>query len=300
MKQWLTPFFAALLCVLFVLGASAKAEEVSPILPTETPVADWVFAGIVNTEHDEQDGYFFQLQRNGQHFHVVAAIFNEQSPTPIFYATYSADIKEENSTSWQVGHAFLTFNPINESWIFGVKNSDKQGFNFKVDMLRHPDDKLPVEVLRQGMALLVTQTGRLNGHVSLTPASEETFVTAKHTWFRHVWLSEAQPKPHQLNSLLCQFYNHSALYFINLPEEDANQAFVAGLYDAKGLSVPMSQFINLRPDESKKTWKISMLSPKLTFVLTNRLADTSTVAGFVQTEKGPGFCWLSQDTLAPR
>src|SRR5690349_218218 len=127
--------------------------------------ADWVFSGMVTNESGEHYNYYFQIQRNDRKFHAVATLIDSQTKNVLLYEENTTLIEHFDGNNWQVGSLFLQFNPINNSWVFGVKTKDKKGFNFKVDMLKQAENTPTIQDLRSGIELLINQTGRLNGHL---------------------------------------------------------------------------------------------------------------------------------------
>ncbi|AHE67733.1 hypothetical protein [Legionella oakridgensis] len=279
--------------------STTTVEEAEPksMLPTETVYANWIFSGMATNENGGHYGYFFQVQRNNNTFHALSAVFDSESKRILLFDESSATIHEPKTSSWQIGRAFLSFNPINESWIFGFKIKNKEGFNFKVDMLSHPENTPVIQDLRSGMELLVSQTGRLNGHLQIGEEEKEQFVTAKNAWYRHVWLTKDQETSHPFSSLLCRFNDGSGLYSVNVPEEDAFRGAVAGLCDAQGASRVISQFIDIKKDKKEDVWHIRIPSPALHLVLSETINQNSVVAGFISKGEKTGFCLLSKDKL---
>lgn len=287
--------------VFFLLVPLAHAvddEFLNQFLPTNSSDASWVFSGVVLSESGEKYGYFFQMHREGNQFHAMAALLDEQSQSLILLDESKAIIHDNYlSYNWHVGDAFLRFNPINDSWIFGLKNKDKKGFNFKVDMSKE-DDKLPVsQQLRDGVELLVSQTSRLNGHVNIGDGRSDQFVTAKSAWFRQIWLSAKQEKTHPFTGVLCQFNDGSGFYSANMTEKDAIRGAVAGWHDGEGGASVMSQFIHIQ-QSPQGPWHINVPSPNLHLILSKFIQQDSVVAaGFVDEGKAPGFCMVSKEVV---
>lgn len=283
-------------CAILTANSIHAAEETvqSGFLPTESIHANWVFSGVVTNENGDNYGYFFQMQREDAQFHVISALFDGQSKTVLLLDESEATIHNPAVNNWHVGRAFLRFNPINNSWIFGLQPQDKKGFNFKVDM---QSENTPItQDLRQGLALLVSQTSHLNGHIQTGDDSKEQFVTAKNAWFRQVWLTEHQERSHPFTGVLCRFNDGSGFYSVNMNEADALRGAVAGWCDGQGTSAMMSQFINVKqaPDGP---WHIRVTSPSLHLILSDFIKQNSVVAGFVAQGTNPGFCMLSKEKL---
>lgn len=288
-----------IICVLCILGSSwLHAETIvdaSHFLPTDSKEARWVFSGVVANEKGEQYGYFFQMTREGTIFHSQAAIFDVQTKTPIMQDESAGEVVEDSSNRWHVGHAFLHFNPINDSWVFGVQQANKAGFNFRVDMLK-PAEPLPVgQGLRPGIDVLVSQAHALNGHIYGADGTE-TFVTAKHAWFRQMAITTATAAPHAVKGILCRFNDDSAFYSVNLPEADAIRGAIAGRFDADGVSTPMSQFIHVAASSDGR-WTIHIPSPQERVIISAFLKQSSMISGVAELGDRTGFCLLSEDSV---
>lgn len=262
--------------------------------------AYWVFSGIVTNESGERYNYYFQMQRKDNKLHAVATLIDGQNKEILLFEENNAVIKQPESGNWQAGRAFMQFNPINNSWVFGVKAKAKIGFNFKVDMLRQTVTVPPTQDLRSGVQLLVNQTGRLNGHLQTGALAKEQFVTAPKAWFKQMWVSKPQNSTHPLTGVLCQFNDGSGFYAVNLQESDALRGAVAGWRDIAGVPMSMSQFVSIKNTEEGQ-WRIQIPSPKIRLALKDALAKGSEhhqlIAG--QTDAlMPGFCTISKDEVA--
>lgn len=287
---------------------SGHAEEstvaaINTFSPTDAQQASWVFSGIVTSESGEDYGYFFQLERNHSRFRANVALMDQARKTVLFQENSDVMIEDAPPFDWHVGHSFLRFNPVNDSWIFGVKRKDNLGFNFKVDMLKQfevtPSRR---HHLRPGVMMMVSRTSELNGHVLTGASDSEQFVTTKESWFRQIWQDTPDSQPHDLSSVLCQFNDGSRLYSANLQEPDAQSGAIAGWYNPEGNRQAMSQFLQVYQDKGD-TWHIKSQSPHLDLALKNVLAQQSVVAGFVDGMKHQGFCMLNRkgpDQSEPR
>lgn len=287
---------------LSLVAACLYAAEPEPVLsqdflPTKAIHANWVFSGLVTSEQGEQFGYFFEMQRDDNQFHVKAALFDSQTKAPIVIEDESAVISDASANNWHVGRAFLRFNSVNDSWVFGLKTNDKKGFNFKVDMLTSPGVVPMTQTLRPGVEFMVNQTNRLNGHLWTSTDNQETFVTAKNAWFRQVWLTNTQETRHSFTGVLCRFDNGSGFYSVNMQAPDAVHGAVAGWSDDKGLSTPISQFIHVKQESSDASWHIRIASPNLHLIFSDLIKQDTVVAGFMTQGKHTGFCMLSKDKI---
>lgn len=307
MKVELRKLFA---CFAFLtIGYVNAMEAVEPAKPeiekTENTIsfnalqAYWVFSGIVTNESGERYHYYFQMQRKGDKLHALATLIDSQNKEVLLFEGNSPEKKQAESGNWQVGRAFMQFNPINNSWVFGVKSKAKVGFNFKVDMLRQTPSTPSSQDLRTGVQLLVNQTGRLNGHLQTGIATKEQFVTAPKAWFKQVWVNKPQDATHPLTGILCQFNDGSGFYAVNLQEADALRGAVAGWRDIQGTAASMSQFVSIK-EKGEGSWHIRVPSPKISLSLENALAKENgshqLIAGLA---KGlmPGFCTITKDEV---
>lgn len=264
--------------------------------------ADWTFSGIVTNENGERYHYFFQIQRNNTRFHGLATVIDGQTKAVLIYEEGSTLIEQPELTHWQVGNMFLRFNPINNSWVFGVKNKGQKGFNFKVDLFGLTDkQRSRPQDLRSGIELLISQTGHLNGHLQIdeTGHNQEQFVTAKKAWFRQIWVDKPQVIKHPLTSILCEFNNGSAFYSVTIPEADALRGSIASWRDEQGNPVVMSQFVTIH-EEKNAIWQIHIPSPKVVLSLSNALDNINETHQLIigpVTGLMPGFCAVSQEEI---
>jgi hypothetical protein len=282
----------ALACSRLVFAQEPSSIEKPKFHPVDSLQASWVFSGIVTSESGDDYGYFFQLERDKTHFHVNVALMDQNSKKVLFHDESDAEIENAPPYDWHVGRSFLRFNPINDSWIFGVKPKDNLGFNFKVDMLKQFETPPAYHHLRTGVTMMVSRTSELNGHVSTGDSDTEQFVTTKEAWFRQIWQDENDTKVHPLTSVLCQFNDGSRFYSVNLHEPDAQSGAIAGWYNADGVPQSTSQFIQV--SHSKKGgWHIQSPNPRLDLVIPGSPDNASVVAGFVGGTTHPGFCMLN-------
>lgn len=289
-------FWLVIVCFLvfnpFAFATHETETEKTKFSPVNALQVMWVFSGIVTSETGENYGYFFQLKREDKHFHATVALMEEESKKVLFHEESDAVIDELAPYDWHVGRAFLKFNTINDSWIFGVKSKNKLGFNFKVDMLKQFEKPPNFHHLSSGVTMLVSQTSELNGHVLLGEDRDEQFVRADDAWFRQIWQDDSDSQIHALTSVLCQFNNGSSFYSVNLHEPDAQSGAIAGWYDPQGVPQAMSQFIQVSQAKDE-AWHIQSRSPHLDLVLSAAMQQNAVVAGFVDGTKHPGFCMLN-------
>jgi len=284
--------------VLTLLQSVAFAEEVPdpPFVPTDSSHANWLFSGLLTNENGDQYGYFFQVERAGNHVHATSALLDGQSKQLIVFEDTETEVKDPSVLNWKMGRMFMRFNPITESWIFGLKANGNAGFNLKADMLSRLRTQ-PIEDLRKGIDLIVGQTSRVNGHIYPSEDAKEEFVTAAHNWFRQVWQSEAQDKYHPFSGVLCQNSEGDSFYSVNMRESDAHRGAVTGAYNAKGQAQNISQFVSVKLGDDN-LWHIRVPSPKQAISFTNLLKDASVVGGFSKQNDSLTFCIITRDSLA--
>ncbi|MFY7697986.1 MAG: hypothetical protein ACOVQX_04095 [Legionella sp.] len=284
------------LSVMIYLSSICYGEDLilPAFLPTDAKHANWSFSGLVTNESGDLYSYFFEMQRDGQQYQIYSALFDGQTKKPIFIEQDSAIIEQPNVYNWRVGRAFLRFNPINDSWIFGLTTADKKGFNFKVDMLNQSTSNYQVQKITSNISFFITQTSHLNGHIYINSDKSEQFVMANQAWFRQVWQIRSQQNLHPVTGLFCRFDDGHGFYSMNILEESALQGAVTGACDMQGNSIAISQFINVT-DLKNSNWHIDVTSPSHHLLLENLLDNPSLVAGFVSEKGHDGFCLLSND-----
>lgn len=288
--------FGTLFFVSTVLFATETQRVKSEPQPADSTIGSWTFSGMVNNESGDKYGYFFEVQRQGIDFHAKAALIDGQSNKLVFFYEGNEKIDRADSLDWHVGRSFMRYNPINNSWIFGVKAQDKKGFNFKVDMLKQVNHDSETLVLRPGVKLQALQTSQLNGHVQVD--DKEEFVTGNKAWFGKLVLSADQKNSHDISATFCRLSDNNGFYSANLKEKDATSAAVAGWLDPAGNRVKMSQFVSIKSlDKDQCVLQVGL--PKLSLKLLNTLkADNiaHTIAGFSQGGKD-AFCFVTEQSF---
>ncbi|QDQ40661.1 hypothetical protein E3226_009780 [Legionella geestiana] len=265
--------------------------------------ASVLFSGLVTSEDGERYGYYFRMRRNLGRFWATALVVRAKNNKVILFEDAEAILEDGSKASWRVGRAFVRYNPINDSWIFGVKPEGRAGFNFRVDMLKPGTNTRETHALHKGITLEITQTSRVNGHLQTTDG--EVFVTAPHAWFRQVVLKEQMALDSTLMGLFCRFSDGSGFYAARLPEKSALRGAVAGWRDASGQSQEMSQFVQVHKGEDG-VWKVMLSAPKRELSFVNALLpppesgfvrQPELVAGFFDYQNTTGFCAFSEDFI---
>lgn len=286
------------LCRAAPIMETSQVDSNGFFFPISAPQASFVFSGMVNNENGEFYTYFFQIQRQEQMFHAKVALFDAQHQQPIFKEESHAQIEHPDDYDWKIGRAFLRFNAINDSWVFGLLDAHHQGgFNFKVDMLNQREHHKVTRYSRHGISFIVMQTGALDGHVQLSP-DETQFVMSKTTWFRQIWLTQPaiSVESHQLDGLLCRFQDGRGLYSIRLSAASVTRGAVSGLLSEEGQPSAISQFIHVeeKPDHA---WLVRVPSPAMQLQISPSLQENAMIAGFMMDKEHPGFCLLSRDEM---
>lgn len=281
------------------LFAAPEAEVDATLKPLEPSVGSWTFSGTVTNENGERFGYFFQVQRQGIDFHTKTALIDAQQNKLVLFYEADDKIKDTTELNWHIGKSFVRYNPINDSWVFGVKTENKKGFNFKVDMLKGLNNDHDTIALRPGVELQAFQTSQLNGHMDLGDGGNEQFVTAKKAWFGKLWMSKEQRDSHEISTTFCGLNNDNGFFSANLKEADATTAAIAGWRDPGGNKVKMSQFVSLKSvDDNQCLLNVSL--PKLSLKLYNTLNvgdnKTRSVAGFSKSGQ-KGFCVVTAQSF---
>ncbi len=283
---------------------AAESQREDPLQSLEPKVGSWTFSGMVSNEGGERYGYFFQLQKQGINFHTKTALINGQTNKLVFFYEGDEVISEANPLNWHVGRSFIRYNSINDSWVFGVKSKDNQGFNFKVDMLKQVNTDKDTLFLRPGVEMQTRQTSLLNGHITLDGEKSEQFVTGNTAWFSKLRFSKDQKTAHEISTTFCRLNNNDGFYSAHLKEEDAIQGAVAGWRDATGNRVRMSQFVSIKSLDNDQ-FLLSLSWPKMELKLFNTLkasADiagsvTASIAGFSK-DKAHDFCYVAEQSFA--
>ncbi|PWY56410.1 hypothetical protein DGG96_02675 [Legionella qingyii] len=298
MFAWIRCF---LFLIMFHVSSGLFATEIEPVpqlvQSIDSTTGSWTFSGMVKNESGDKYGYFFEMHRQGSEFHTKAALIDGQTNQLVFFNEDKEKIEQSTPLDWHVGYSFIRYNPINDSWIFGVKTADKKGFNFKVDMLKQANNVNDSLILRPGVKLQVLQTSQLNGHLRID--DKEQFVTGNKTWFGKLVLNNDQKDTHEISTTFCRLTDDNGFYSANLKEKDATSAAVAGWLDPLGNKVKMSQFVSIKPLDND----LCMLSiglPKLSLKLINTLKandpSSHTVAGFSKDGR-EGFCFVTQQSF---
>lgn len=285
------------LLIFSVTNTWCTSEIVPNLEPSiNSTVGSWTFSGLVNNESGDKYGYFFAIQRQGLDFSTKAALIDEQTNRLVFFYESTNKIEQLTPFDWNVGYSFMRFNPINDSWVFGVKTADKKGFNFKVDMLNQANKTNEALILSPGISLQALQTSQLNGHLRID--DKEQFVTGNKAWFGKIIVNKEQKEPHELRTTFCRLYDENSFYSAKLKEKNASGLSVSGWFDPLGNKVKMSQNISINPLNNEQCI-LSVALPKLNLKLVNALKTNNppkSVAGFSKGARN-SFCFVTEQSF---
>lgn len=293
---------SSLLMIVCLQGFAAEeapvSPEVMPLLQPPTPLAatnaNWIFSGSVSSENGETYEYFFQAKRKQDAVQATVSLVDAQSKAVIFMQTADTHLTDAETDHWTIGDIFLRYNPINRSWVFGLKKANQIGFNFKVDTLKQPEHGSQTKQVRKGVMMTVVQTGQVNGHIQLKENASGQFVSGKNAWFREVIMREASIKLPAMHGLLCHFNDGSGLYSMQMLDKKIKHNTYAGSYNAAGIAAAVSKTI--RVDQLKSgLWRVNAPYAKLQFDLSDVLQNQPIVLGFVDQKQKSGFCVISKD-----
>lgn len=283
------------------LSALASITAINPAASLSSNQATISFAGSISNENAEQYNYYFYIQKLENKLQGVAILIDNHTKEIVLYEEGQGSINPSEANSWQANHLFLRFSSITSSWVFGVKTQDKRGFNFKADTLSQINSSPKIQTLRPGLAFLINQTGRLNGHLQIK--DKEQFVTGNKAWLEQIWLSKPQLNDHLITAVLCNFNNQHSFYSVSLAESDTTKGAIAGWRDDQGNAMAVSQFIEIQ-QQKNSDWLIKILTPKTNLVLNNSLSNKpgngQLIAGFTQSKQSTqGFCIINHEHFAP-
>jgi hypothetical protein len=291
-------FFMGLTSAIVFASQSEETESSPPVnLPK---VGCCIFSGVATNENGERFGYFFQMKRQGCDLHAKTALIDGQTNKLILFYEGHDTLGDLSSLNWHVGSSFMRYNPINDSWIFGVKMANKQGFNFKVDTLKKENDTTDTRELKPGVELQALETTRLNGHITGID-NKEQFVTGNKAWFARIRLSKAQKEGPAINTTFCRLNDNNGFYAAKLKESASYKSAIASWRDPAGAKLKMSKFISIQSLANDECL-LHVGSPKLDMKLYNTLkggGDAShALAGF-SSQVPMGFCFVEEQSFLP-
>ena len=203
----------------------------------------WTITGILHNEQDDDYGFMFIIERDHQLYHAYAGIFNLDDSSMVWHHEEMRSVDSPHLPE-NIGRFFWHFSPVNNSLIIGCQDIDdkKQILNLKIDMIEPTVISKKIS-LTPGLKLAQYWTGAINGHLHF---EQEQFVMSSGAWMQNIWQNADDLKQHPFSQILCKFQDSTAMYAIQVPEKRALKAAQAGLYNANGQRLPISQFIDLQ------------------------------------------------------
>lgn len=251
----------------------------------------WQFSGIVSTDEGNKYGYFFKITKNTHKVFINTAILNANNGKALLSEESELNLDSDPAVldNIKTEHIFVKYNPVNERWVFGIKQVGNLGFSFKIDMLQ--EQKPYEQKIDNFTTVQIIQTGRANGHMKLMANAEEQFVTANRTWLQITKTNQKDRKT--ISNMLCQFNDGSGIYNTNYKEKNIIKANVTKFLSANGQNIAISQFIKTRSNKEDTNLQINIPYPSMILTLNTPYKSVNNTAGFFQqAENTEGFCTM--------
>lgn len=179
----------------------------------------WVFTGEVESEEGNKYAYMYLLKRNNDTWAVFTNIVDLATQKEVLRykdkSTKSEVSISDELMQWKVGNAFMKYNVISDSWLFGLLD-EKNSFNFRLKGVRNyvlngDNGYLVREKSTQNfVASYSAQSMNINGHLTLDGKS--SFVTGKNSWFEHRWgMLLSRHKATKYALITCRFNDNTGL-----------------------------------------------------------------------------------------
>lgn len=227
---------------------------------------NWYLSGFVETEQGERFGYYFIVVRQGEHFHYYSEIINMQAKKVVYRFSEHETIPLETrqGINFKIGHGFLRYNDINDSWIFGV--DDKEGFNLRVESLYAGEYNISH---LHSISFYTLQSRRVNGQLTFDNKTE--FVTSTNSWVAHQW-QNGKDEQITLQRLLCRFTDNQGLMLVRAYQAGTVIFSLADMLDSHGDNHPVSQF-SLIQQIKPLQWQVRLFSPKKNYLVQTQAAQ---------------------------
>lgn len=259
----------------------------------------WRFTGTLSTDKGESYNYIFVLNREGEIYNVITQVISLSDNKKVLFREFHTDTGSfKEKLTFRVGKAFITYNKINDSWTFGIDDS-QYGFNLRAKAIRpYALNQLKTASKRYnhiGKSYYSAQDMTVNG--TLTLEGKSVFVTGKHTWLDHFWFTPKITPQHYANQWFsCRFDNNSGLlmeFQVNKYGQAIASSKTAIFQDRMGAQ-PLNRFylnalgrsINFPNSQFKFpiNWRVSVPRLKMRF---NLKADVD--EQWITSNKGPSF-----------
>jgi hypothetical protein len=251
----------------------------------------WLFTGTITAENGQAFGYYYVVDKNEQNVTIDTSVIEIKTNQTLIHYQSSATIAEQKTAiNWAVGQSFVKYNPINDSWVFGVEG--KKSFNFRLEGFHTNDEPI---VSGDGFNSYSMQSNRMNG--SLLIDKKERFVTAKNGWINHQWI--IKPQDLEVALLLCRFIDDNGISFLKESKKGLEILSKTTWFDEKGQSMAVSQFAKL--NKTKKNWELSLILPKKSIVFKRgdaiKISESLKIEA-ASIEKGErGFCLMLSEVF---
>lgn len=271
----------------------------------------WMFTGEIETEEGNKYAYMFRLKRkkteneNEQKLSVFANIVDLSSNNQVLVYKHTKRVKVKASVSttpeaqflqWKVGKAFMKYNVIGDSWMFGILD-DANGFNFRVKGIRtyvlNGKEGYLLQQKNSFAASYSAQNMSINGHLTLEGKSN--FVAGKNSWFEHHWgtgLSGQNTSKYAL--ITCRFNDNTGLMLYEWfgAKDFWPGRLKTGTYqNALDKKVLVSNFSLVKSAKTNQ-WLISIPGLKLNI---SALSDSIPEYDVIQVKNNKeGYCFVSQ------
>jgi predicted secreted hydrolase len=297
-----------ILCMFFLLFSPLLQARELIVFPKDhgnhpiQALEVWSFTGQVETADGKKYAYMYLLKRKHEMLHVFANIVDLTTQKEVLLYKDKGPLQAISSSDelmqWKVGKAFMKYNVISDSWLFGLLD-DKNGFNFRLKGVRNYvlNGKEGYVAQEKGTknfeASYSAQSMNINGHLTLDGKS--SFVTGKNSWFEHRWgmtLSRHNATKYAL--VTCRFDDNTGLRLYEwFGSKDLwPSRLKTGTYqNALDKSVPVSSF-SLAKSTKKNQWFISIPSLKINISATS---DSIPEYDVIQVKNNKtGYCFVTE------
>lgn len=230
----------------------------------------WSWSGVIHTDRGAKYVFYFTVNKQADKFTAVSKIYNLNARR-LEFEDFSEQVIPESQSSkspdfnWKIGNALLNYNSVNNSWVFGAMNKEKNGFNFRVDGIRSSNSDDSVKNHR-GLFFYTQSFKRLNGSLSIK--HDDLFVNADSALLEHNWMNQSSPG-YELQTVVCNLDKRGNLYAVWIKDDKKTHYSYINWLDEQGKVKPVSQFIKSEThfdrNTHSKVWKLSSRLPKFIF-----------------------------------
>lgn len=178
----------------------------------------WMFSGETETDDNKTYAYVFTLKRDFKEWYVFINIVDLATHKAVLHNEFEQLQTDEDKiikdNRYQIGKAFMQYNAISDSWLFGL-SGQKNSFNFRVKGVRHyvlngTQGYLDANKKNDhAQASYSAQSMNMNGQLTLD--SQSRFVSGKNTWFEHRWREFSEQNTQKYALITCRFSDNTGL-----------------------------------------------------------------------------------------